>query len=183
MAEKARCELCDRTFKNEDGLAMHNAAKHGKPLPAKEIEGKKTSGIKNMKGWIIFAVVVIVIVGGIYLMISSIKTLPPTDMSGHVEANPDSHVLRTPMPILIQKHMLEHSDGTGPPGIIINYNCEDYNCEPGLIENLEAFAAQYPSNVYVAPFKGMDAKIALTRLGRIEILDEFDAARINSFIR
>jgi len=184
MAEKARCELCDRTFKNEDGLAMHNAAKHGKPLPIKESEGKKDSGGgKSMKGWIIFAVVVIVIVGGIYLIISSIKTLPPTDMSGHVESNPASHVLRTQMPIAIQKHMLEHSDGTGPPGVIINYNCKDYDCEAGLIENLEAFAAKYPANVYVAPFNGMDAKIALTRLGRIEVLEEYDAARIDNFIR
>ena len=40
------------------------------------------------------------------------------------------------MPIAIQKHMLEHADGKegGRGGVIINYNCEDFNCEDGLIE-------------------------------------------------
>ena len=115
-------------------------------------------------------------------MISSVKTLPPTDMQGHVEANPDSHVLKEPMPIPIHKHMLEHADGTASPGIVINYNCKDYSCEADLIEKLETFAGRYPANVYVAPFKNMDAKIALTKLGRLEILEEYDEQKINSFI-
>ena len=38
-------------------------------------------------------------------------------------------------------------------------------------ENLESFATEY-DYVYVAPFKGMDAKIAVTKLGKIDILEE-----------
>ena len=65
--------------------------------------------------------------------------------------------------------------------MVINYNCKDYLCEEGLIDNLEAFANEY-SYVYVAPFKGMDAKIALTKLERIEILEEYDKTSIKNFI-
>ena len=78
--------------------------------------------------------------------------------------------------------MLEHADGKGPPGIIINYNCVDYACESDLIEKLEAFAKKYSANVYVAPFKNMDAKIVLTRLNKIEILESFDENKIEDFI-
>ena len=77
--------------------------------------------------------------------------------------------------------MLEHVDGAGRPGIIINYNCKDYKCEDNLIEKLEAFATKY-DYVYVAPFKGMDAKIALTKLGKIEVLEEYDESLIINFI-
>ncbi len=104
-------------------------------------------------------------------------------MQGHVEQSPVSHTLREPMPLEIQRHMLEHSDSTGPPGIIINYNCEDYECENELIENLENFAEEFPSNVYIAPFKDMDAKIVLTRLNKIEILEEYNEEQIRKFIR
>jgi len=122
---------------------------------------------------------------GIYRIISSAvnaMSLPPTDMQGHIEASPESHVLKEQMPLQIQKHMLEHSDGTGPPGVIINYDCNNFDCEDDLIKNLESFAIKYSSNVYVAPFKNMPVKIALTKLGRIETLDEFDERAIEIFI-
>ena len=178
MAEKARCEICNRNFKDAEGLAMHDAAKHSK---SKKMERKKIP-FKKIRKWGIFIVILLLIVWGGFSLFSGIKVLPPTDMQGHVEANPASHVLKDPMPIAIQKHMLEHADGTGRPGIVINYNCENYDCEDDLIVNLESFAEVYPENVYIAPFKNMAAKIALTKLNRIEILDEYDEARIDSFI-
>ncbi len=176
---KTRCEICDRNFKNEEALEMHNAAKH-------EANNKKESkpklNIKKLKNWSIFIAVVLLIIWGISLLIPDIRNLPPTDMQGHVEANPDSHISKEPMQLLVQKHMLEHSDGTGPPGIIINYNCKDFECDPELIEKLEAFAIKYTANVYVAPFKNMGAIIVLTKLGRLEILEEYDEEKINNFI-
>ena len=42
MAEKARCEICERNFKDGEGLAMHNAAKHSE---AKK-EHKKTREVE-----------------------------------------------------------------------------------------------------------------------------------------
>ena len=86
------------------------------------------------------------------------------------------------MKLEVQKHMLEHADGKGQPGIIINYNCEDYKCEEKLIKNLESFAEKYTSNVYVAPFPKMDVRIALTKLNKIEILESFDEQKIDNFI-
>ena len=176
-----KCEACDRTFANADGLASHNAAKHSNSN--KKIINKKPINIKRIKNWAITLIIIGAIVGLIVWGISSVKTLPPTDMQGHIEVSPESHVLKEQMPIAVQKHMLEHADGSGPPGIVINYNCEDYDCEEGLIENLEAFAKKYPANVYVAPFKNMDAKIALTKLGKIEILKEYNEVRIDEFIK
>jgi len=176
--ETIRCETCDRTFGNAEGLASHNSAKHSELIPKE----KKPISVKKIKNWTIGIIIIAIIVGLVVWGISSVKTLPPTDMQGHIEVSPESHVLKEQMPIAAQKHMLEHADGAGPPGIIINYNCEEYACEEGLIENLEAFAEKYPANVYVAPFKNMDAKIALTKLGKIEILENYDELRIKSFI-
>ncbi|MBI4447941.1 DUF3105 domain-containing protein [Candidatus Woesearchaeota archaeon] len=137
---------------------------------------------RKIRNWSIFITIMALVIGGIYLLVSSIKTLPPTDIIGHIEQSPSSHILKEPMPIKMQKHMLEHSDGKGKPGVVINYNCNDYQCEEGLVNNLEGFAKKY-DNVYVAPFKNMDAKIALTRYGKIEVLDSFDEQRIEQFIQ
>ncbi len=177
MAEKARCEICDRNFKDAEGLAMHNSAKH----PESKKTEKKKIPLKKIRNWGIFVIIFGLIVWGGFSLFSGIEVLPPTDMQGHVEANPASHVLKEPMNIAIQKHMLEHADGTGRPGVVINYNCDDYNCGFDLIEKLENFTYQY-DYVYVAPFKNMDAKIALTKLNRIEVLEEYDRERIDNFI-
>ncbi len=181
MAEKTRCEICNRTFKDGEGLAMHNRDKHGVNLNEKVV--KSNFNNKKIRNWSVFILVFIALIGGVYFMISNIETLPPTDIDGHIEKNPKSHVLREPMPIAVQKHMLEHVDGIegGIPGVIINYNCKDYECEPDLIENLEKFAVDY-NYVYVAPYKRINTKIALTKLNKIEILKEYDDVKIKSFI-
>lgn len=179
MAEEIKCEICDRIFKDMEGLASHNSAKH----PEKISEKKNPLPIRKIKNFGIFLIIGGLIFYGIFLWFSNIETLPPTDILGHVESNPISHVLKEPMPLEIQKHMLEHADGVegGRGGVIINYNCKDYKCEDGLIENLEGFAEDY-NYVYVAPLKGMDAKIALTKLNRIEILEEYNGEAIRNFI-
>ena len=128
---------------------------------------------------------IVLLVWGIFTLVSITGGgLPPTSMQGHTERLPAAHILKKPFPIEIQKHMLEHADGEdgGPPGVIINYDCKKYDCEPDLIEKLEAFAIKYPANVYVAPFKNMDEKIALTKLGRIQTLEAYDETVIDNFI-
>lgn len=178
MEEKARCGICDRTFKDAEGLVAHNKAKHSELIK----KSKKPLPVKKIKNGGIFILIIIAIIGGIIWWVTSIENLPPTTMQGHVESNPASHILKEPMPLAVQKHMLEHADGKGSPGIIINYNCKDYECVGELIEKLEKFAEKYPENVYIAPFKGMDAKIALTKLGKIEVLEDYDEIRIINFI-
>jgi len=181
MAEKTRCEICDRTFKDSEGLEMHNKAKHSDNIP----KPKKEFKMPISKGWGIFIVILGVLIFGVYWMVTSsanAQELPPTNMAGHTEQVPSSHILKKSMGISVQKHMLEHVDGQdgGPGGIIINYDCDNFECESGLVENLESFAGKY-GNVYVAPFN-MPVKIALTRLGRIETLDEYDEIKIEIFI-
>jgi len=187
MAERQRCEICNRSFKSQEGLDMHNGAKHS----SSKDETKKEKNIikispKKVRKQLIWVVILGLVIWGVYAIFSSGggAVFPPTDMQGHVELSPDSHVLKEPMPIAIQKHMLEHADGedSSSGGIIISYNCEDYICEDGLIENLEAFSQVYPENVYVAPFKNMGAKIVLTKLGRLEILEEYSENKIHLFI-
>jgi len=178
--ERHKCDECDRDFGSLESLNMHKSAKHSSNIPK---EDKKASfNFKKARNWGIFLIIAFGIFWFIFSSFSSIKTLPPTDMQGHVEQIPSSHVLREPMNILVQKHMLEHVDGEDGTrgGVIINYNCKDYSCENGLIENLETFASYY-NYVYVAPFKNMDAKIALTKLNQIEILEEYDVNKIHIF--
>jgi len=177
--EKFRCEECYRVFGGKESLENHNAAKHSSNI----LEENKSEKInrKKIRNRAIAVLIIGLIFYGIFWMFSNIKVLPPTDMQRHIEANPPSHVLKKPMPVEIQKHMLEHADGTGKPGVVINYNCEDYDCESDLIEKLEAFSEKY-NYVYVAPFKNMDAKIVLTRLNKIEILEFYDETGIESFI-
>ena len=179
MAKETRCEICDREFKDLDGLAAHNSAKHPELIPKE----RKPLPIKKIRNWSIFILIIGLIISGIIWSVSGIEKLPPTDIDGHIESNPSSHVLKEPMSISIQKHMLEHVDGIegGRGGVVINYNCKDYTCELNLIADLEAFADKY-DYVYVAPFKGMDAKIALTKLGKIEVLENYDEFLIINFI-
>jgi hypothetical protein len=72
-----------------------------------------------------------------------------------------------------QLHNLE--DG----GVVINYSCQD--C-PDLVERLKAITRRY-DRVVLAPYSGLDRKIALTAWGKIDKFDEVDEARIVKFIK
>ncbi len=180
MEEKIKCGICDKEFKDSEGLTMHNKAKHPELIPKE----KRPFPVKKIRNWSIILVVLGLIVLGVYFIVSNIETLPPIDISGHIESNPPAHILKEPMPIVIQKHMLEHADGVegGRGGVVINYNCKDYECGEDLVSKLEEFAVKY-DYVYVAPFKGMDAKIALTKFNKREILDDYDNETIEMFIK
>jgi hypothetical protein len=72
-----------------------------------------------------------------------------------------------------QVHNLE--DG----GVVIQYDCPD-GC-PELIEKLSAIASRY-ERLILAPYPGMDKRIALTAWRRLDKFDEFDEQRIARFI-
>jgi len=173
------CSHCNKELNSEEALQMHTKYKHPDVYKEPTFTFKQKQKIKN---WSITLGILALLIAGIAYVITGAKTLPPTEMQGHVEQKPPFHKLKTSMSIPVQKHMLEHSDGTGPPGIIINYNCNDYTCEAELIEKLEVFADEF-SHVYVAPFPKMDAKIALTKMGGIQTLDDYDEEVIRSFIK
>lgn len=65
MAEKTRCESCDRTFKDAEGLIMHNKAKHSELVPKE----KKPFPFKKIRNWAIFIVVVGLLIFGVYGLI------------------------------------------------------------------------------------------------------------------
>ena len=133
-------------------------------------------------GGAVGVLVLVALVGFVgYRWATTAKIYPPTDIQGHTEAYPPQRILTTPMPLDIHKHILEHSQDSGRSGVIINYNCTDFECAPDTIERLEAIARAY-GFVYLAPFPGMDAKITVTRLGRQIVLDSVDEARIREFI-
>ena len=116
---------------------------------------------------------VLLIVGGVIWYIKSQPNLPPIDMEGHVEQNPPSHISDQEMPEPVQKHMLEHANGDGKPGVIIQYNCKKYSCEKDTIEKLKSLVKKYPENVYLAP-GDYDGKVILTKYGQREILGKLD---------
>ena len=62
----------------------------------------------------------------------------------------------------------------------MQYNCPQ-GC-PDLIARLRGIVLRYDQSVILAPYPGMDAKIALTAWTHLDKLDEFDEKRIVRFI-
>jgi hypothetical protein len=78
-----------------------------------------------------------------------------------------------PIPNELQVHNLE--DG----GVVIQYNCE---C-PELVDKLAQIVRRYDRYVVLAPYPSMKSRIALTAWTRLETLDDFDAGRIERFVK
>ena len=72
----------------------------------------------------------------------------------------------------LQVHNLE--DG----GVVVQYNCE---C-PDLVAKLKTIVDKYDKQVILAPYPGMQHKIALTAWTRLDTMDEPDEGRITRFI-
>ena len=79
MTGEARCEDCDRTFKDSEGLAAHNKAKHPEKIPKE----KKHLPIKKIRNWRIFIVIIGLIVWVVVALIpdNNVKELN-VDISG-----------------------------------------------------------------------------------------------------
>jgi len=173
----------DRTI---EGAGSRDEARRLKQ-EQRRAEERRRAWRKRLRRGARIGVVVLVVgggIGGLAAWFWSRGELPPTSMANHVEENPRGHILKEPMPIVIQKHMLEHADGIqrGAQGVIIQYNCRKYSCPGDLVENLTRVAESYPRFVYLAPNYTMDARIALTREGKILVLDQYDAVKIHRFI-
>ncbi len=179
--ERIVCKHCGKKFRSEDSLHQHKQARHQEEL--KGIFHLSSEGKIKIKRTGVYLGVLVLIAYGVYLGIVNIKTYPPTSPQGHVESYPPYRIMNEPIPEPIQKHILEHvSSASGNrPGVLVQYNCEKFKCEQGLIDKLESIVKKY-DYVYLAPYPQMDAKIALTKAGKLEILDKFNEERIIRFI-
>lgn len=145
---------------------------------------KQTSFAQITKRFILLLVVGAIFYGGYYYYYTNQEILPPTDVTGHIEANPDEHIMEKPMRIAVHKHMLEHADGEGSPGIIINYNCDDFSCEKDFLVKLKTIVnkEEYKDFVYLAPFTGMTEKLVITKYNQQEILESLSEEKLKDFI-
>lgn len=140
-----------------------------------------TEAPKKIGKYLLYGLIGVAVIGGLGWFVSTRPSLPPTTAQNHSEDMPQAHIADTPIPDSMQRHMLEHADGKGKSGILIQYNCKKYSCESDLITKLTELVKQYPENVYLAP-NNYDGKIILTKLGKNEILDTFDEQIIKKFI-
>lgn len=181
-------ELENNKKADEQGLSKKDLydkkkAEKDRERKQKNAKDKTVRGGKKINKKIIYTAIVVVVIVGAGWLFTLVPNLPPTTQQNHTEDSPPAHILTTAIPDSIQRHMLEHADGDGGkgPGIIIQYNCNDYECEAEMIEQLTTLVTEYPDNVYLAP-NNYDGKIILTRLGKREVLDSFDAQTIREFI-
>ncbi len=123
------------------------------PLPG---EGVSTSGAGNHSG---------APAGGY-------STSPPTS-GPHLPQAPSWGEQRE-LSEALQVHALEHG------GVLVQYNCSTPCLE--LVRNLRSITSERDQGVILAPYSGMNSRIALTSWGRIDLLDEFDEDRVREFV-
>ena len=174
-----RCEKCDREFGSAEGLEQHNQAKHAETEHKKA--PKSTKARKRFRNIAILVVILAIVVYG-FSAVSGRESLPTKTMDNHIEVWPNSQISKSPLNPKIHRHILEHANNAEEePGVVINYDCRNYDCEAGLIQDLEDFTKNNEI-VYVAPYKNMKAKIVVTKLNRQITLDALDTKRIENFI-
>ena len=161
---------------------MKKAQKKNKSKP--KPKGILSNKIKEKLPKIIGLTTVVLLVIGLVIMIKNtpeIKHLPPNSSAGHIEESPPVRISTQEISEPIQKHMLEHANGKGAPGVLVQYNCKDYECEGGLVDKLTTLVKELPKNVYLAP-SNYDGKIILTKEGKIIVLDSYDEKTIRDFV-
>ncbi len=127
--------------------------------------------------------VVAAVIAGVVLLLGSRDILPPTGFGpNHSESLPSRQINTQPIPRLIQEHVMERGGDHITGGMLVQYNCTDYECDPDLVERLTGIVQNYPRQVYLAPYPGMDAKIALAAPGRLVTLKTLDEEMIHQFI-
>jgi len=101
---------------------------------------------------------------------------PPTS-GWHYSEEAEWGIHAEQIPDELQLHNLEHG------GVLVQYDPEKADEE--LIKQLEALVREYGAKygkLILAPYAGLNKKVALTAWGRIDEFDEFDRLRIVAFI-
>ncbi len=168
--KKMKKELANPDLSKQERVALRKQIR--------QLERQKAAWSRRLKWAGAAGVLVILISFFIYSKLNQPK-LPPVDIAGHIEVYPDSRLSEKEIPVAVQKHILEHSQA-GIPGVILQYNCRDYECRKDFKEILKKLVQKYP-HLYTAP-SDYDAKVVLTLFGRQKILDSFDENKITAFI-
>ena len=101
------------------------------------------------------------------------NSVPPTS-GPHLPVIARWGVHTEPIVNELQVHNLEEG------GVVVQYNCPQ-GCRE-LVEKLRAIILRYDTQIILAPYPGMDARIALTAWSRLDKFDDFDEKRIVRFI-
>lgn len=104
----------------------------------------------------------------------SYNSKPPTS-GPHLDPKADWGIHDKQIPDELQLHNLE--DG----GVLVQYDCDGQDCSD-LVSQLKTVAEKYKDKVILAPYSGLNNRIALTAWNRIDSFDEFDEKRITTFI-
>ena len=99
---------------------------------------------------------------------------PPTSGWHYGDAVAPWGVSSSPIPDEVQVHNLEHG------GIVIQYDCPS-GC-PDMVTKLDAIVRSYPSKIVLAPYSGIDHRVALTAWTKLAYLDNVDEPFIRRFI-
>jgi hypothetical protein len=99
-------------------------------------------------------------------------SVPPTS-GPHFAVPPAPGVYSIPLPDGLQVHALEHGH------VGIQYAPDT---PAGTVEALSRLGAQYPEDVFVAPYPLLGHGIALTAWGRIDAFDTLDETRVTRFV-
>lgn len=176
-------ELADQKLSGKELYDLEKRQREAERNKEKRKEQIKEAPKKISKYGLYALIIILPIAGVVWLgwTVAHQPKLPPVSAQGHTETMPDAHITNKVIPDSMQRHMLEHADGKNKPGIIIQYNCKKYACEPDLITKLTELVKKYPDNVYLAP-SDYDGKIILTKSGSIKILENFDEKTIKDFI-
>ena len=171
-------------------MAANRKAKYERRQHARERRQQESRRARRgnlRRTLVIFAgglAMVALVIGGLVLFAGTQKILPPTGFGpGHSESFPPQQINIQPIPLAVQEHVMERGGASHLQGsMLVEYNCVDYQCDSDLVQRLTEVVESYPPQVYLAPFPGMDAKIALAAPDRLETLDAFDEQRIRQFI-
>ena len=200
MAEKVRCEICDRTFKDIEGLTAHNKAKHPEKVPKE----KKPLPAKKIRNWTIVVVILGLVIWGMFSLIQGVspegkdfsKSIPVLSDDSHV--NSISSVEYNSNPPTSGPHY-----GTparpGFRGTTIDDGNLIHSMEHGLVwisyhpsigaeaEKLRNIAGPF---TVITQREANDADIAIASWGRLDtfdlednIIDTDDLQRIDDFVK
>lgn len=202
MSEKTRCEICDRTFSSEEGLAAHNKAKHPEKIPKE----KKPLPVKKIRNWGIFIVIAGLIIWGIFSLVQSnspdgedfSRAIPVMPSREHIGVGTESQIDYNSNPPTSGPHY-----GTpARPGfreIIIEDGNLIHSMEHGLVwvsyhpsigEEVEKLSDITSPFVVITKRDANDEDIAIASWGRLDTfnledgtIDADDLQRINDFVK